>query len=678
MCGIIAVIALEQRSSREIRTAEYRQKVEQQLANGLKTIHHRGPDAQGIWISANNRVALGHVRLSIKDLSSAGHQPLHDPDNNIHAIVNGEIYDYEKLREELEPAYDFKSRSDSELVVALYRKYGISLFSHLRGEFSFVLYDEQRQLLLCARDRFGVKPLFWTVSEGRLLIASEAKAFKFLGFQLQWDVRSIVDDGWLSDERTLFKCVRKLLPANYMTCLSFEYLTHNTYWETVYPDKHTKDTRTEEEIVQQLRDRLYYAVKTRMQADVPVAVYLSGGIDSSVVAGIVCDILASRGKTNEHSRRDSKSIGETAPITCFTVAFDEKTEYNELPIAERTAKYLNVPLHTVRMDEAAFADNFEAATIFNEQNNIDLNYVGKYCLSKLVQDHGVKVVLTGEGSDEHLGGYTWLYPSYLREPDYSRGTDPLTPEERLKRTADLEMSPSVRIKGTNDPRSNPLARTMLNDIICPWGMMIAPMASWTKTQFGQLDPKETQANIPGAKQLEKIANSWHPFHSGSYVWTRSMLPNILLTTLGDRMEMAHSIEGRPPFLDHDLTNFNNHIPPSLKVKYDPETNEFREKWVLYEAAKPFVSQEMYERKKRPFMAPVEMKAGGPMHKMLSRLITRENIGQLGFVDVDGAMGALEEAFRPGGNPVAFRMLYAMAQWVTMAKAFDIPTAVPDE
>ncbi|KXT08075.1 hypothetical protein AC579_3805 [Pseudocercospora musae] len=678
MCGIIAVIALEQRSSREIGTAEYRQKVEQQLANGLKTIHHRGPDAQGIWISSNNRVALGHVRLSIKDLSSAGHQPLHDLDNKIHAVVNGEIYDYEKLRDELEPGYKFKSRSDSELVVALYRKYGISLFSHLRGEFSFVLYDEQRQLLLCARDRFGVKPLFWTVSEGRLLIASEAKAFKSLGFQLQWDVRSIVDDGWLSDERTLFKGVRKLLPANYMTCLSFEYLTHNTYWETVYPDKHTKDTRTEEEIVQQLRDRLYYAVKTRMQADVPVAIYLSGGIDSSVVAGIACDILASRDKTNGHSRKDSKSIGETAPITCFTVAFDEQSEYNELPIAERTAKYLDVPLHTVRMDEAAFAENFEAATIFNEQNNIDLNYVGKYCLSKLVQDHGLKVVLTGEGSDEHLGGYTWLYPSHLREPDWSRGPDPLTPEERLKRTVELEMSPSVRIKGTSDPRSNPLARTMLNDIICPWVMMTAPMASWTKTQFGHLDPKETQANIPGAKQLEKIANSWHPLHSGSYVWTRSILPNILLTTLGDRMEMAHSIEGRPPFLDHDLTNFNNHIPPSVKVKYDPETNEFREKWVLYEAAKPFVSQEMYERKKRPFVAPVDMKAGGPMHKMFTRLITRENIGQLGFVDVDGAMGALEEAFRPSGHPVAFRKLFAMAQWVAMAKAFAIPTAVPDE
>lgn len=150
------------------------------------------------------------MRLSIKDLDARANQPFHAEKDDIHVVVNGEFYDYRDLRSELEKEYTFQTNSDSELMIPLYLKYGTSLFSKLRGEFAFVLYDSKRQVLLAARDRYGIKPLFWTVHEDQLLIASEAKAFLSLGWKPQWDVRSIIEDGWLHDERTIFKRVNKV------------------------------------------------------------------------------------------------------------------------------------------------------------------------------------------------------------------------------------------------------------------------------------------------------------------------------------------------------------------------------------------------------------------------------------------------------------------------------------
>jgi asparagine synthase (glutamine-hydrolysing) len=386
MCGITAAIALDRLSDRQIRTPAYQKATLGQLWRSLATIRHRGPDSSGTWFSPDNRVgtskavqsappitcifadiirppALAHTRLAIKDLSPTGAQPLHDATSSIHAIVNGELYDYASLKQELtEWGYTFQGDSDSELLLALYARDGLRCFESLRGEFAFVLYDSARQLVIAARDRYGVKPLFWTISEGRLLFASEAKALRPLGWKAQWDVRSITEDGWLHDERTLFKGVQKILPGHYMICHSFDFINSRRYWEVSFPDKHLRQERSEQDMIDELEERLVDAVTARMQGDVPMGVYLSGGLDSAAVAGIAVDVLKKklivRAKGQPLNDR-SKAIEQ---LICFNVGFDSSTEYDEtresrpeaLVLARGTDLSSLQPLHNGPQTSSAF------------------------------------------------------------------------------------------------------------------------------------------------------------------------------------------------------------------------------------------------------------------------------------------------------------------------------------
>lgn len=213
-----------------------------QLQASIDTINHRGPDGSGIWISPDASIGLGHCRLSINDLSPSGTQPLTSDDGQIHAVVNGEIYDHDRLRDvcTTEHGYKFNGESDSELVVALYKIHGPPVFfEHLRGEFAFVLYDnrEASKRVIAGRDRFGIKPLVWTVVGGRLLMAAEAKAFLPMGWEPEWDVGAIVDSGWMMDHRTLFKGVRKLLPGHWMEVSEERGIKTHKYWDAEYEDK---------------------------------------------------------------------------------------------------------------------------------------------------------------------------------------------------------------------------------------------------------------------------------------------------------------------------------------------------------------------------------------------------------------------------------------------------------
>lgn len=246
MCGFSACISLSACNGHSSSNGETNNSVGKGLAANLKAsvdlISHRGPDDSGIWISANEQVGLAHCRLSINDLSAAGRQPLHSNDNQLHAVVNGEIYDYERLRHECETRhkYSFQSDSDSELVVALYKIYGAPEFlSHMRGEFAFVLYDERKgaERVIAARDRYGIKPLLYTRVGSKLLVASEAKAFLPMGWKPRWDVRAIAQAGWMFDDRTLFRGVRKVLPGYYLDITENGGVQTVRYWDAEYEDK---------------------------------------------------------------------------------------------------------------------------------------------------------------------------------------------------------------------------------------------------------------------------------------------------------------------------------------------------------------------------------------------------------------------------------------------------------
>ena len=258
MCGISACISLakesinghngctEHASNGEIKSDPQVNGVAKDLTTQLKasidTIAHRGPDDSDVWISDNEQVGLAHCRLSINDLSSAGRQPLHSRDGQIHAVVNGEIYDYDRLRHECETVhkYVFQSDSDSELVLALYEIFGApGFFTHLRGEFSFILYDNRHgsQRIIAGRDRYGIKPLVYTRLGSKLLVASEAKAFLRMGWKPRWDVRAIADAGWMFDDRTLFRGVRKVLPGHYLDIIEQGGVQQVKYWDAEYEDK---------------------------------------------------------------------------------------------------------------------------------------------------------------------------------------------------------------------------------------------------------------------------------------------------------------------------------------------------------------------------------------------------------------------------------------------------------
>ncbi|KAF7186485.1 Amidase chyE [Pseudocercospora fuligena] len=618
-------------------------------------------------------MALGHARLATKDLSPSGEQPLSNASGTVHVVVNGELYRYEALRQDLSSSYSFKGTSDSELLLALYEREGIRLFPYLRGEFAIVLYDSREQILLVARDRHGVKPLHWTTVDGRLLIASEMKAFLPFGWMPKWDVRSIREEGVLHDERTMFQGVRKfhlrrltfvyqLLPGSYLTCLSFDYMKVQNYWEDEYPDKDEVEARTPDQMITGLRDQM-------LQSDVPVGIYLSGGIDSAAIAGIANDILR-MSKTNpralgENSEQDAREL------MCFSVGFDTNTDFGESAVAQRTADFLGLPLHIKIVSEADFADHFEATYALGEHNCPDLNHIGKFLLSKRVHEHGIKVVLTGEGSDEHYGGYPWLVSEVLREPDTSVKQDPVSAGQSTARARKLEekITPGVRGSENYAIASTALPRRLLGEVSCRFALTMAPFAEWTDTRFGQTESiAQARAFALGAKQISNVQKRWHPLHTASQLWKRGGLATMILKSQ-DHMAMAHSVECRPPFLDHDLTQFANHLPPSLKIKIEMDTAR---------GCQALVTQEVYERKKQSYLAPYKFPAGGPIHKLMQRLLTRKKVEGLGFVDVDKMDQLLKNAFAPDSDGSAMRPLFVVAQWVVIADTLGVAKACPND
>ena len=383
----------------------------------------------------------------------------------IHSVVNGELYDYENIKSTLLSEHTFNCNSDSEIVTRLYVKYGTDFVRHLRGEFAIIIYDEPKNKLIVVRDRFGIKPVFYTYINGRLVIASEIKAFMGLGWKAEWDVTSLKEAGYFVDNRTVFKNVFKLAPASYMIANSSS-MTIKPYYEVTFPHKFDQETRSLEEMILGVRSRLKKAVELRLRSDVPVGIYLSGGIDSSAILGLTTTILREK--------------DPNAKVVAFTISFVDGRNIqdhsahvgqDEGDIAERMAEFWNADFHKVDVDESDLAGNLEDAIYACENPYWDLNGVAKFILSKRVQDYGIKVVLTGEGSDEHFAGYSFFKPDSLREQDYSfKFQDSLTNDERVAKLSSLESGSNPWSKMSVVPLSfedMQIGRRMLGNVSTP-------------------------------------------------------------------------------------------------------------------------------------------------------------------------------------------------------------------
>ncbi|KAK1976469.1 asparagine synthase [Colletotrichum cereale] len=719
MCGITAIIKLRQGTRLQAVKKQPGLNVEGQsnlqkhndlrmkLAESLSKIAHRGPDAEGIWISEDGSVGLGHRRLAINDLTPDGVQPMHSDDGEIHAVVNGEIYDHDAIRERCirDHGYEFKGHSDSEVLLALYKIYGApEFYKHLRGEFSFVIFDENDGRVIVARDRFGIKPMFWTIignkegEERSMLLTSEVKAFLPLGWKPEWNVEGLISGASLQAENTVFRNVWKVNPGTWMEISQDGEIKHHQYWDPQYKDKREVETRTAEEMIQEVRRRMVEAVRLRLRADVPVGIYLSGGIDSSVVAGIVTKLV----------REEGVMLGNqdaTKRISCFSIQFPEGSGFNEADIAERTANWLGVQILKQDMNEEALAKNFEDCVYHLEHHHFDLNFVGKFCLSALPRQHGVPVVLTGEGADETFAGYPFLLEDFLLEPDYAWPTSLLAKNDSMRLGMRKEMVDDVKkmfdTVGMFDhpwedtPASSPHIEIAHNALKCQpnWNLY----APWVRETYGKPDMREVIAQTMSPEVLENMKEKWHPLHSSLYIYTRGTLANFVLTSLGDRVEMAHSTEARTPFLDHHLVEYVNHLPPSLKVAFNQaedqadgtgssmwwkDTSSARqaliEKWILREAGKPFITQELYERRKHPYTAPLKWPRGGPLHQLFTNLVTESSVNDLGFVDWNDVKVWLERAFGNNADLKAFRNVVVIGCWVVLSQRFGVEKAVPGE
>lgn len=460
-------------------------------------------------------------------------------------------------------------------------------------------------------------------------------------------------------------------------------------------------------MVQGVRERLIESIRLRLRADVPVGIYLSGGIDSSAVAGIVTQL----------ARENNIKIGNEAStkVACFSVEFPSNSGFDESSIAERTAEWLGVDLVKRQVNEETLARDFADTAYHCEHHHFDLNCVAKFALSTLPREHGVKVILTGEGADEHFAGYSYFPVELLREADHAQPDALLSTDHELRATLHQSVEEDMKQifrslgaagEGATDSDGCP-GLAQVNNSTMPWTLLVwhakrQLFAPWVQDKTAGMDYRSTVLASYAADVRAKMRSRWHPLHSALYMWNRTTLANVLLSCLGDRTEMAHSIEARTPFLDHHLTEYVNRLPPSLKVAYTPPEQEeqangdangtshkdqgplwknaapgltsFTEKWILREAVRPFITDELYKRKKHPFLAPMRWPRGGPLHQKLSSILTREAVEGLGFVDYGVVQESMDRAFGEDGDTNAFRNLLYVGAWVTLGERFGVQKA----
>ena len=567
MCGIVAVKS----NKRKIEV--------QPIEKALSVLRHRGPDAQGIYKNNNQKTVLGHVRLSIIGLDN-GAQPLVNNKHHLSAVVNGEFYGYKDIKLELQQkGYQFQTNSDSEIILFLYLEYGLDMFKYLRGEFAFVLFDETKDLILAARDRFGIKPLCYFQDENEILIASKAKALFELGVPKAFDEYSLMHAAHMQyqpTDRTLFKGIFQLAPGHYMIWQKGS-LHIQKYWDLNYkPSKQIVWEKSEQDYIEEFKALFCKAVQLRLTSEVPVCCHLSGGLDSSAVAGVASKVL-------------------NRPLTCFTISFDKTSEYDEFHLAKETADFCNSTLYKINVTSEDIFQNLKDAVYFSEGLAINGHISCKYLLNKAIAKAGFKVALTGEGSDEVLAGYP-----HLRQDIFNA----LPACQREKLVNELYKSNLV-CRGIQVAQGETLDIGSVQERLGFIPSFLKAKASLgfkirrilSDDFMNAFENTDFYGDMLDAYDIKGQLRGRHHVNQSSYLWTKLTLANYILGTLGDGCEMASSIEGRLPFLDHKVFEFAKDLPLEMKIK---NTNE---KYILKEAVKPFITNAVYKRQKHPFMAP---------------------------------------------------------------------------
>lgn len=569
MCGINGIAF----SSRSGRTIDARV-----LERMRDIIAYRGPDEAGLFV--DGQVGLGHRRLSIVDVAS-GQQPMTVEDGRLRIIYNGEIYNHADYRAGLEArGHRYETHCDTEAILHLYEEHGARCVEYLRGMFAFAIWDSAQRELFIARDRLGVKPLYYVHDgDGSLYFASEIKALLEAGaVRAEINFRALPDylaNRGTSGDETLFRGVRRLMPGHTLLWRDGE-LEVSKYWDVhftpVEPDERPHD-RSDREVIDEWRELFREAVRLRLMADVPLGMFLSGGIDSSAIAAMMSGMVSE-------------------PIKTFSVGFVER-EANELEFARMVSNVFKTEHHEITISPQQF---FAALPrlIWHEDEPLAFDSsVPLYFVSKLAQQH-VKVVLTGEGSDELLGGYA-RYLKTLVNLSLGRNYEALT-------TPTLRGLVQKQIGHLPLPVRKKLSRTFLslpsdieslyfdNFAVYSRAAQAELLTDEAKSAIGELNPyailQQYISQTDAQNVLDKLL----------YADTKTYLHELLMKQ--DQMSMAASIESRVPFLDHKLVEFTARLPQRFKIRGK------RTKWILREAMRGILPDEILTRRKMGFPVPL--------------------------------------------------------------------------
>jgi asparagine synthase (glutamine-hydrolysing) len=619
MCGIAGILSL----------GEPDQASEPVVRRMLAMLRHRGPDEFGILLGTH--IALGSARLSIIDLST-GQQPISNEDGTLWIVFNGEVFNYLELRAELEArGHRFSTHTDTEVIVHLYEEYGPGCLSRLNGQFAIAIWNERDRTLFLARDRVGVRPLFYARLPNALVFASEIKSIlTHPQVRAEWDPVALdqVFTYWSTlSPRSCFAGVHDLPPGHYLLAGEGRLQTA-PYWQLRFPDRTGSEGRRDSapvgEYVEKLRSLLVDATNLRLRADVPVGAYLSGGLDSSTIAAII--------------RRFGPSRLDT-----FSIAFSDP-KFDESEFQRRMAKFLGTEHQVVYASHADIGRVFPDVIWHTETPILRTAPAPMFLLSKLVRDRKYKVVLTGEGADEFLCGYDIFKESmvrrfWARRPESS--WRPLLLKKLYPDIGDLAATGGAYLKA--------FFKTGLTDVEAPYySHAIRWRNSQRASRFFSEDLRCRVRESLGDGSTQPAAPAefarWGTLERAQYLEVTVFLSQYLLSSQGDRMGMANSIEGRFPFLDHRVVEFCSQLPSRLKL------NGMTEKYLLRQVAKEWLPEEIWTRGKRPYRAPIQrsfFNESAPEY--LAELLSERELRSAGLFDANAVsllIGKLKE-----GKPV---------------------------
>lgn len=623
MCGITGIYGAGKADPRRLKA-------------GMDALIHRGPDGEGFWFSADGKTGIGHRRLSIVGLS-AGAQPIVSEDGKKAVAVNGEFYGHREIRRDLEArGHVFRTCSDSEIVLHLYEEYGVECLKYLRGEFAFILRDDEKDTLFAARDRFGIKPLCYAEYNGALVLASEAKALFAMGVPAKWDDAAFFHSAQLQytqPDRTLFKNVLQLKPGHFLIAKQGVVQT-SCYWDMDYPVEEMV-CRSGDDAVSEFSVLFEESVALRLQADVDVCFHLSGGLDSSAVLGVA----AARMSFAPHA---------------FTVTFDHEG-YNECAIAEETAEHLGAVFHPVHVTQDDLVHHLPEAVFHGEGLAINGHLTAKYLLNKAIRRGGFKVALTGEGADEVLAGYPHLRQDLFR---LNKGNEAAAAQLEVTNgmSAGIQIAFGERLPTGAVEKALGYVPAFLEAKAAMGRRTSGVLSEDFKNDFSGNDSyADLISGLPVSSQLA----GRHVVSQSSYIWSKTALANYILRTLGDAMEMSASVEGRLPFLDHVLFDFLRRLPVNLKIQGAVE------KYILREGLKKRLTPRVYKRQKHPFMAPpVSRFAKSALSAFIGDSLSSKGFSDLRFFDQKKAMSLLDrlpsmpDQERTATEPVLMMMLTA--------------------